>query len=183
MRQVGPRPGVDVVSFWCHHGVMELERYVDRVRAQLAAVAGGGSDETRALAERMSTALDPAIRLALLELLAEAAGEISRELAPGSVDVRLRGQDPELVVARAPETAPASAVQQPEPEAVADDESATFRTTLRLPERLKSRVEQAAVAEGISVNTWLVRAVTVALEPAGRRSVPRTGDRFTGWVR
>jgi hypothetical protein len=162
---------------------MELDRYADRLRSQLAAVADAGSDETRALAERMSTALEPAIRLALLELLAEAAGEISRELAPGSVDVRLRGHDPELVVARPPEAAASPAPKQAEPDASSDDESATFRTTLRLPERLKSRVEQAAAAEGSSVNTWLVRAVTAALESDGRRAAPRTGDRFTGWVR
>ena len=133
----------------------------------------------------MSAALDPAIRLTLLELLAEAAGDVSRELAPGSVDVRLRGKDPELVVTRPPEapaTAPAAAVQTAAP-TEPDDESATFRTTLRLPERLKSRVEQAAAAEGVSVNSWLVRAVTTALEPDSRRPVPRTGDRFTGWVR
>jgi len=162
---------------------MELDRYADRLRSQLAAVADAGSEEARALAERMSAALEPAIRLALLELLAEAAGDISRELAPGSVDVRLRGHDPELVVSRPPEapaesaTAPAAPVPEP------GDESATFRTTLRLPERLKSRVEQAATADGVSVNSWLVRAVTTALESDGRRTVPRTGDRFTGWVR
>lgn len=161
---------------------MDIERYADRLRSQLAAVADTGSDETRALAERMSTALDPAIRLALLEVLSEAAAEISRDLAPGSVDVRLRGRDPELVVTRATEPAQSPAVTAASAPAV-DDDAATFRTTLRLPERLKSRVEQAAVAEGLSVNTWLVRAVTTALEPGGRRTVPTSGDRFSGWVR
>lgn len=164
---------------------MDIEGYADRLRSQLAAVADAGSDETRALAERMSAALDPAIRLVLLEVLAEAAAEISRDLAPGSVDVRLRGRDPQLVVTRATEPAlsPAVAAAPAAAAAAADDDAATFRTTLRLPERLKSRVEQAALAEGASVNTWLVRAVTTALEPEGRRAVPTSGDRFTGWVR
>lgn len=161
---------------------MDIERYADRLRSQLASVADAGSDEMRALAERMSTALDPAIRLALLEVLSEAAAEISRDLAPGSVDVRLRGRDPELVVTRATEPAQSPAVTAASAPGV-DDAAATFRTTLRLPERLKSRVEQAAVAEGLSVNTWLVRAVTTALEPGGRRTVPTSGDRFSGWVR
>jgi hypothetical protein len=162
---------------------MELDRYTDRLRAQLAAVADTGSEDQRALAERMSTALEPALRLALLELLTEAAGEISRDLAPGSVDVRLRGRDPELVVARPLEAGPAApAPAEPEPVAV-DDEPATFRTTLRLPDRLKTRVEQAASAQGVSVNTWLVRAVAAALGTDQRRPAPRTGDRFTGWVR
>lgn len=163
---------------------MDIERYADRLRSQLAAVADAGSDETRALAERMSAALDPAIRLALLEVLSEAAAEISRDLAPGSVDVRLRGRDPELVVTRATEPAQSPTMTAASAAAAAvDDDAATFRTTLRLPERLKSRVEQAAVAEGLSVNTWLVRAVTTALEPGGRRTVPSSGDRFSGWVR
>jgi len=161
---------------------MQLERYAERLRAQLAAVAEAGSEETRALAERMSTALEPAIRLALLELLSEAAGEISSELAPGGVDVRLRGQDPELVVSRPSEPAPAAPAAASASVAV-DDEPASFRTTLRLPERLKARVEQTAAAEGVSVNTWLVRAVAAALDTDRPRTPPQSGSRFTGWVR
>jgi hypothetical protein len=160
---------------------MQLDRYAERLRSQLAAVAEAGSEETRALAERMSVALEPAIRLALLELLSEAAGEISSELAPGGVDVRLRGQDPELVVSRPSEPAPAApAAAGP---AAVDDEPASFRTTLRLPERLKTRVEQTAAAEGVSVNTWLVRAVAAALDADRPRTPPQSGSRFTGWVR
>jgi hypothetical protein len=163
---------------------MQLDRYADRLRSQLAAVAETGSPEVQALAERMSTALDASIRLTLLEALSEAAGDISRELAPGSVDVRLRGGDPELVVTRAPEVAahaaPAAAPTAAEP---VDDEPSTFRTTLRLPERLKSRVEQAAATDGVSVNSWLVRAVSAALDGDRPRAAPQTGNRFTGWVR
>jgi hypothetical protein len=165
---------------------MQLDRYTDRLRSQLAAVAESGSEEARAIAERLSGAMDAAIRLTLLEALAEAAGDISRELAPGSVDVRLRGQDPELVVTRAPEPAAPAASGAPAParEPAGEDDSATFRTTVRLPERLKSRVEQAAAAEGVSVNTWLVRAVSGALDQDRRRPAPQqTGNRFTGWVR
>jgi hypothetical protein len=162
---------------------MQLERYAERLRAQLAAVAEAGSEETRALAERMSTALEPAIRLALLELLSEAAGEISAELAPGGVDVRLRGQDPELVVSRPSEPAPAAPAAASSGPVAVDDEPASFRTTLRLPERLKARVEQTAAAEGVSVNTWLVRAVAAALDADRPRTPPQSGSRFTGWVR
>jgi len=161
---------------------MELDRYTDRLRDQLAAVADGGSDDQRVLAERMSTALEPALRLALLELLTEAAGEISRELTPGVVDVRLRGRDPELVVATPLPAAPSAPTLAPE-DAAAEDEPATFRTTLRLPDRLKTRVEQAASAQGVSVNTWLVRAVAAALGTDQRRPATGVGDRFTGWVR
>jgi hypothetical protein len=82
------------------------------------------------------------------------------------------------------ETPPTAPIAPAPAEPAVDDEPATFRTTLRLPERLKSRVEQAAATEGVSVNTWLVRAVTAALEPAARPAPAQsTGNRFTGWVR
>lgn len=162
---------------------MQLDRYAERLRSQLAAVAEAGTPEARALAERMSTALDATVRLTILEVLAEAAGDISRELAPGSVDVRLRGQDPELVVTRAPEPAAQPVAQPAARTDVAEDEPSTFRTTLRLPERLKSRVEAAAAADGISVNTWLVRTVSSALDGDRPRPTQQNGNRFTGWVR
>jgi hypothetical protein len=60
----------------------------------------------------------------------------------------------------------------------------TARINLRLPEDLKSRVEEAANRERLSVNTWLVRAAASALEPTGRRSSGGGGvGRYTGWVR
>lgn len=161
---------------------MQLDRYAERLRSQLAAVAEAGTPEAQALAERMSTALDAAVRLTILEALAEAAGDISRELAPGSVDVRLRGQDPELVVVRAPEPVAPATAAPPRADAV-EDEPSTFRTTLRLPERLKSRVEETAAADGVSVNTWLVRTVSAALDGPRPRTAQPQGNRFTGWVR
>src|ERR1700722_14621447 len=102
-----------MTPLWCHTGVMELDRYVADLRGQLAAAAESGGEDVRATAERLSVALDSAARLALLEALSDAASEITRELAPGAVDVRLRGRDPELVVTRPArtefaETAPAA---------------------------------------------------------------------------
>src|ERR1700691_1512556 len=92
---------------------MELDGYDADLRGQLAAAAENGGEDVRAVAERLSVALDAAARLVLLEALSDAASEITRELAPGAVDVRLRGRDPELVVSRPAgtefaETAPAS---------------------------------------------------------------------------
>jgi len=177
---------------------MDLDRYVADLRTQLAAAAETGGDDARALAERLSISLDAAARLVLLEALSDAASEITRELAPGSVDVRLRGRDPELVVtlpataevaetpAAPPSTAPA--IDDAEPL----DDTVSSRTTLRLPDQLKARVERAAADDGVSVNSWLVRAIAAALdtssaaEPRGTRisiSTGRMGDRFTGWVR
>ena len=160
---------------------MDLERYVTDLRRQLAAVAETGGDEARGLAERLATSLDASARLVLLEALSEAAGEITREIAPGSVEVRLRGRDPEFAVTRAPEPAFAEVADAAPAPDITDDAS-TSRTTLRLPDQLKGRVEKAAAEDGLSLNTWLVRAIAAGLEPKTRRSV-RAGDSYTGWVR
>ncbi|GAB3039247.1 hypothetical protein GCM10027052_19120 [Parafrigoribacterium mesophilum] len=122
----------------------------------------------------------------LLDALSAAAGEITRELSPGSVDVRLRGRDLEFVV-----SVPAEATYA-DPEATRGgafydaDSASTTRTTLRLSDALKGRVEDAAAADGLSVNSWLVRAIASALEPKNRRSSqrgPGSGDHYAGWVR
>ncbi|MGO3485100.1 MAG: histidine kinase, partial [Cellulosimicrobium funkei] len=85
---------------------MDLTPYVDDLQDRLAAAADAAGDDGRRLAERLTAPLDAAVRLVLLDALSAAAGEISAELAPGSVDVRLRGGAPEFVVA-VPAVAPA----------------------------------------------------------------------------
>jgi hypothetical protein len=175
---------------------MELDRYVADLRAHLAAAAESGSEDVQTVAERLSVALDAAARLVLLEALSDAASEITMELAPGSVDVRLRGRDPEFVVSRPTATefveaaAPAPAPTAAAPPATLNpdvtDDTATSRTTLRLPDQLKARVDKAATEDGLSVNSWLVRAIAAALEPKNRRAAQResrSGNNFTGWVR
>src|SRR6266545_3868807 len=81
---------------------MDLTSYVDNLRRELAVAAEAGGEDARALAERLTAPLDAAARLALLEALSAAADEITRDLAPGSVEVRLRGRDPEFVVTAPP---------------------------------------------------------------------------------
>lgn len=177
---------------------MELNGYVDELQRQLAIAAEAGGEQALALAHRLTAPLDASVRLVLLDALAAAAAEITAELAPGSVDVRLRGRDPEFVVTRPTTTvfepaAERSAAPTPEPPVAAPvaltDDTSTSRTTLRLPDQLKAQVEQAAAREGVSVNTWLVRAIAAAVEPAPAprptESRPADGDanRVTGWVR
>ena len=162
---------------------MDLGQYVSDLQRQLVDAAANGAEDTRAVAERLAAGLDAATRLVLLDALSAAVGEITCDLAPGSVDLRLRGREIEFVVT------------QPHPETGADerpaahvdlDDASTSRTTLRLPDALKARVDEAAAADGLSVNTWLVRAVADALQPKQRRSAQRTlrtGDNFAGWAR
>lgn len=181
---------------------MDLTRYVDELQRQLSTAAAAGGEEVREIAGRLTAPLDAAARLVLLEALSAAAGEISAELAPGSVDVRLRGGEPEFVVAApaaaVPASVPTAAAEQaatsPTPAglgtATADaDAGATTRTTLRLPDHLKTQAEAAAARDGVSVNTWLVRAVAAALDQPTGRPAPQpgpglpSGNRLTGWVR
>ena len=168
---------------------MDLSPYVDTLRRELAVAADAGGEDARALAERLSAPLDSAARLVLLEALSAAAAEITRDLAPGSVDLRLRGREPSFVVTSPladqpfdePGPPPADAPVPPE------GDEATARISFRLTEHLKSRVEEAAAQAGLSVNAWLVRAAAAALEPGERggrpgRRAPWGGQRYTGWV-
>ncbi len=166
---------------------MDLTPYVENLRRELAVAAEAGGDDARALAERMTAPLESAIRLTLLDALSAAADEITRELAPGSVELRLRAGEPEFVATPAPADEPVSDDEPPPPPAEAD-ESAMARINLRLPEQLKAGVERAASRERLSVNAWLVRVVrtAVARDDPDRPPRPRGGrhgDAFTGWVR
>jgi predicted transcriptional regulator len=168
---------------WCHGGDVELGQYVSDLQRQLVDAAANGAEDTRAVAERLAAGLDAATRLVLLDVLSAAVGEITRDLAPGSVDMRLRGREIEFVVTQ-PNTEPDA--DERATATVDLDDASTSRTTLRLPDALKARVDDAAAADGLSVNTWLVRAIAAALQPKQRRSAQRTlrtGDNFAGWAR
>src|SRR6266576_1660065 len=93
---------------------MQLQRYVDALKADLTAVAELGDDATAQAASRLVVSLQASIGLRLLDALSAAAAE----------------------------------------------DGHTARISLRLPETLKTAVESAAAREGVSVNTWIVRALT-----------------------
>lgn len=181
------RCGVATVPDVCQHGTMNLTTYVERLQEQLTVAAGASGDETRELAGRLTASLDSATRLVLLEALSAAADEITREMAPGTVEVRLRQGEPEFVVVAPPSEVEFSDVgtgaTSPRLEAAETDDGGTARLNLRLPETLKRRIEDAAGVEGLSLNAWLVRAAGAALDALGSRRSPTGGDRYTGWVR
>jgi hypothetical protein len=165
---------------------MDLTPYVEKLRRELAVTAEAGGEDARALAERLTGPLDSAVRLMLLDALSAAADDITAELAPGSVELRLRSGDPEFVVAPAPADEPPErpAPAPPPPE---EDDGPVARINLRLPEQLKSGVEQAAARERLSVNAWLVRAAAAAVANDDRDRRPparggRIGQAYTGWV-
>jgi hypothetical protein len=153
---------------------MDITPYVDSLRHDLAAAAEAGGAEAKAAAERLALALDPAVRLAMMDALSQAAAEITAELSAGSVDVRLRGREPQFVVdvptapmqvpIPLPPAPPAAPDQAAEGDGEAGDESATeegavARITLRIPESVKYKAEELAAKGGHSLNSWIVNVV------------------------
>lgn len=167
---------------------MELSEYAASLRAELTAITRVAGEDVSRAAELLTGALEPSIRLTLLDVLSAAAAEITDRLEDTVVEVRLAGGDPSFVVQTsgpempAPPEPPAPPAAPGEP---ADD--GTARITLRLQESLKARAEAAAASEGVSVNTWLARAVRRALEaPTGATPQPPRrgpGRRITGFAR
>ena len=150
---------------------MQLQRFIDALKADLSAVAELGDETTADAAGRLVISLQASVGLRLLDALSEAVLELNERLPNGHVEVRLAGQDPEFVyVSDEPEAAPVGGAE----------EAFTARITLRLPDALKSAVEKAAGKEGVSVNTWIVRAIsrTSTAAPAAQ-----SGNRLTGYAR
>ncbi|MBA2465160.1 MAG: toxin-antitoxin system HicB family antitoxin [Nocardioidaceae bacterium] len=191
---------------------MDITPYVEGLRHDLAAAAEAGGPEARAAAERLALALDPAVRLALMDVLSQAAAEITSELPAGSVEVRLRGREPQLVV-----DVPTMPMHQPDlstppappapprpggPEDVSGDpgeDDNVARITLRIPESVKYKAEELAAKGGHSLNSWIVnvvraatseRAVNVEIDLSsipffdvpGGNASRGRGKRMTGWV-
>jgi hypothetical protein len=155
---------------WCHNDTMETARFTNALERDLTAVAAVGDDQTASAAERLIQALRGSAGMRLLETLGEAALEISAQLPEGHVEVRLAGPDPQLVYIGS---------EAVEASAVASEEGLTARLTLRLPDNLKRELESAANAAGVSLNTWIVRALSRSTAPPVRRS----GNRLTGYGR
>jgi hypothetical protein len=157
---------------------MELTPYLEGLQRDLASAAAVGGPDVQRAADLLGTAIEASGRLFLLEALSDAAAEITSKLGSSTVEVRLRGREAQFVVSEV--AAPAAATSTP-----TEPEGDITRITLRLPEGLKDAVEAAAAALSVSVNAWLVRAITSAVagiptEPGGRQH--RSGRRYTGYA-
>jgi hypothetical protein len=175
---------------------MDLSPYLETVRDGVVSAASLGDDSTRQTAERLGGALEASTRLALIRALSDAAAEISAETAPTSVELRMNGPDPELVVL-VPAPAPEPTLLLPDdfapypgasdPEATlsdtesgaekpggSEDDEAVARISLRLPASVKAKVDEKADRDGISTNAWLLRAVMVALDDRPTPPLPPT---------
>ena len=150
---------------------MQIDGYVQALREDLARLAALGDEHTAHAAEMLAVALESSIGRRLTEALGEAALELSSQLESGRIEVRLAGGDPEMVL-----------IPDEEPAVEGAFEGLTARITLRLPESLKTRLEASAARDGVSLNTWLVQALSRSAEP--RPSSPGgSRRRLTGYGR
>jgi hypothetical protein len=159
---------------------MDLSPYVQTVRDGVSSAAALADDHTREVAERLGGSIESSTRLALIAALSDATSSISAELAPSSVEVRMVGQDPELVVSVPTGDSEPTVLQAPreadptEADVLVDvDDEPVARISLRLPQSVKTKVDEVAAADGISTNAWLTRAVMDALATSGRPEWPR----------
>lgn len=180
---------------------MDITPYVDNLRRDLLAAADSAGPEARQVAERLGYALDPAVRLAVMEAISQAASEITAAMATGGVDVRLDGRDLAFVVDAGlptPPSPPAPPAPPVPPAPPTEEDEGVARVSLRLPESLKGRADDAAAQAGQSLNTWLVTLIRTATSEhaihvdVDLSSIPFGGDfpfgaqrgnrRMTGWL-
>ena len=147
---------------------MNLTIVLEDLQQDLQNLGELGDERSAQIAVRLTEALGSNLRLKLLDLLSQAAVELSSKLPSGHIEVRLAGQEPELVFVDLPGEAAGMA-----------GEELSARISLRLPESLKAAVETAADREGISTNAWLVRAIARAAES---RPVKVSGKRLSGYA-
>jgi hypothetical protein len=152
---------------------MQLQRFIDALKADLSAVAELGDEATANAAGQLVITLQGSLGLRLLDALSEAALELNEKLPFGHVEVRLTGQDPEFVYVG--EEAESAA-----PVAGAEEGGFTARISLRLPDALKTAIEAAAASEGVSANTWIVRALSRSTTSG---PAVQSGNRLTGYAR
>jgi hypothetical protein len=147
---------------------MNLTIVLEGLQQDLQGLAELGDERSAQIAQRLGEALGSNLRLKLLDLLSQAAVELSSKLPSGHIEVRLAGQEPELVFVDAPGEAAGIA-----------GEELSARISLRLPESLKTTVERSAAREGVSTNAWLVRAIARATES---RPAHVSGKRLSGYA-
>jgi GGDEF domain-containing protein len=149
---------------------MQLDHHIDAIQQDLASTASFGDEATAEAARRLSETLGSTLHLRLLDLLGEAALEVSGQLGSGRVEIRLAGREPELVLVME---------EAQDNLQVAAGEDFSGRISLRLPESLKASVEAAAAQEGISTNAWLVRTIARMLDS---RATKRGRNRIQGYA-
>jgi hypothetical protein len=174
---------------------MDLTPYLTSLREDLATTASAGDEQTRRAAALLSAALEPSVRLALMHALADLAAEVTAQLPDHVVEIRLDGRDVNVVVTGTPprDTEPPEPAGRPQSPPFPPVEGGDIaRMTLRMFEQIKGQAEQAAAAQGVSLNTFISQAVQGALHGSsplsgGGKQKPHAGQQtdshLHGWVK
>lgn len=158
---------------------MELDKYTASLRSDLLAAAALGDEHTRQTADALGNAAQASARLMLLEAMSEFADELSARIDGHSIHVKLSGNTASAEVVRdtiADEVSPGNDSTSHVGEEYPTMEDVTGemrRVTLRMVEHVKERAEEAASMNGISLNSWLSRAVQDALRDQMRKERTR----------
>jgi hypothetical protein len=160
---------------------MKMSLVVDGLRSDVVSVGELGDDTVADVADRIAEVLGRSIPSRILDLLSEVAAEVSAGLPEGRVEIRVAGDDVDLTYV---EDAPARAAG-PEGAGGGDvggdrDRDMSARITLRLSESLKTRVEEGAAREGISVNAFIVRTLEHGASGEHKRKA-YAGNRLRGY--
>jgi hypothetical protein len=148
---------------------MKMSLVIEGLRSDVEAVAELGDDTVAEVAERIAALLSRSASSRILDLLSDVAAELSAELPEGRVEIRLVGDDVEFAYVDERVGTPSEG-----------DGELSARITLRLPEQLKARVEEGAIGDGISVNSWILRALERSTSTSRVRST-RAGTRLRGY--
>jgi HicB family len=174
---------------------MDLNPYVEQLRNDLLSAAAAGDEQTQRTASLLGGAIGPAARLAIMNALSDLAAEVTAALGDRVVEVRIDGRDVRVSVSRdeasEPDTGPQPPPAPPFGGFPGADSGDISRITLRLVEQIKNQAEQAAAAQGMSLNSWVAQAVQGALAGSHHRRHGRRGDwpgnhrdgkHLRGWV-
>ncbi|WP_436501057.1 toxin-antitoxin system HicB family antitoxin [Actinokineospora sp. HUAS TT18] len=161
---------------------MDLNQYLATLRDDLATTASAGDESMRRAAAVLGAAIEPAARLAMMNALSDLAAEVTAALPDHVVELRLDGRDVRVVVTQTS----SDTTETPKPPPF--DGGDMSRMTLRLFEELKAKAEQAASAQGVSLNTFVQQAVQGALHGKGKWDKAwekswekKDGSRVQGW--
>ena len=182
---------------------MDLNPYIRNLREDLLAAAALGDEETRRAAALLGAAIEPAGRLAIMNALSDLAAEVTAALDRTVVEVKLDGRDVRVSVSEK-----AGPFADDVDDAVTGDGrfgahlhadelrramqeagGELSRTTVRLFNDLKTQAEQAASEQGVSLNTYISRAVSDSVRTAmpagakGKRSKGSGGRTVTGFIK
>jgi HicB family len=151
---------------------MKMSLVVDGLRSDVVAVGELGDETVAEVAERIADVLGRSVPARILDVLSDAAAELSATLPDGRVDIRVAGDDVELTFV--------DDVPGPSAAPTGEDDEQSARISLRLGERLKSRLEEGAAADGVSVNTFIVRTLERGIATNRSRGA-RAGNRLRGY--